>query len=306
MKIFLCEPLHPDALQLLKEHAQVISNPEKLCEIEGAINRNLQMDAAFLEKCPRLRAIAIHGTGTDGVDLLAAKKRGIQVMNVPGENAQSVAEMIAALTLTLSKKIHLADRALQKEETISCAPDFLQGIELHGKTLGLIGTGAIAKQSANIFKNGFGMRVLAWSPSFDNTRAAQWSVECADSLQDVLKQADIVNIGVSLSPQTVHLIDEKELALMNPHALLINTARGNIVNETALYNALNNKTIAGAACDVFAKEPPTRKNPLLSLPNFIATPHIAASTQEALRRVGMRTVQSLLDLLEERLVENIL
>ena len=138
LKIFLCEPIHPRALALLKTRAEVFSDPACLGRADAAISRNLRMDAAFLEQCPALKVIGIHGTGTDRVDLAAAAQRGVRVVYAPGENAQSVAELIVGLTLALARRVYLADRMLQTGEALAIADARLTGMELHGKTLGLV------------------------------------------------------------------------------------------------------------------------------------------------------------------------
>lgn len=145
LKIFLCEPIHPRALALLKTRAEVFSDPACLGRADAAISRNLRMDAAFLEQCPALKVIGIHGTGTDRVDLAAAAQRGVRVVYAPGENAQSVAELIVGLTLALARRVYLADRMLQTGEALAIADARLTGMELHGKTLGLVGVGSIAR-----------------------------------------------------------------------------------------------------------------------------------------------------------------
>lgn len=172
LKIFLCEPIHPRALALLKTRAEVFSDPACLGRADVAISRNLRMDAAFLEQCPALKVIGIHGTGTDRVDLAAAAQRGVRVVYAPGENAQSVAELIVGLTLALARRVYLADRMLQTDEALAIADARLTGMELHGKTLGLVGVGSIARRAAEMFRRAFGMSIVGYSPSLTEERAA--------------------------------------------------------------------------------------------------------------------------------------
>lgn len=305
MKVFLCENIHRDALALLKTRAEVVSDWARIGEVDAAINRNYQLDEQLLSQMKSLKAVAIHGTGTDGVDLKYCDEHGIKVFNVPHQNADSVAELIVSLSLALMRKIHLADRLVCSNAPIANAPPELMGSELSGKTLGLIGTGDIAMRAARMMRDGFRVKVMGWSRSLTPEKAQLLGIEyCADK-HEVLKNADVVNIGVSLNDETIDLIGEREFENMKSSAILINTARGAIVNADALYRALTSGKIAGAACDVFKVEPPTPDNPLVGLDNFIATPHIGANTDEALRRVGMKTVEGIFAVMDGKEAENI-
>ena len=298
MKIFLCESIHPDALTLLRSRAEIIDDWSRIDEVDGIVNRNLQLTAELLSRAQKLRAVAIHGTGTDGVDLDYCHSHNIAVFNVPYENADSVAELIVALTLMLLRKLQLADRLVCSGTDIPNAPPQLFGTELAGKTLGLVGAGDIALRAARIMRDGFRVQVIGYSPSLTDERATELGIGYRASVREVLEQADIVNIGVRLNASTRNLIGAAELAAMKPSATLINTARGGVVDEAALYEALTHGIIAAAACDVFCSEPPTTANPLVGLDNFIATPHLGANTEEALRRVGMAMAENLLQVLD--------
>lgn len=298
LKIFLCEPIHPRALALLKTRAEVFSDPACLGRADAAISRNLRMDAAFLEQCPALKVIGIHGTGTDRVDLAAAAQRGVRVVYAPGENAQSVAELIVGLTLALARRVYLADRMLQTGEALAIADARLTGMELHGKTLGLVGVGSIARRAAEMFRRAFGMSIVGYSPSLTEERAACLGIAHCTCVREVFARADVVSIGVPLTPQTRGLVGTAELAAAKPGALLVNTARGGVVDEDALYRALTQGPLGAAACDVLAHEPPAPGLPLLRLPNFLATPHLGAATDEALLRVGMCVVEQIFTVLD--------
>ena len=293
MKVFLCESIHAQALALLQTRAEILSDFGQIGDCEAIINRNLQLTPAVLAQAGRLKVVAIHGTGTDGVDLPYCRSRGITVFNVPYQNADSVAELIVALTQMLLRKLHLADRLVTSGAPIQNAPPELFGHELAGKTIGLVGTGDIARRAGRIFREGFRAKVIGYSPSLTPEKAAGWGIGYCACLSEVLERSDVVSIGVRLNDQTRGLIDAAALHRMKPTAVLINTARGGVVDEAALYQALSCGTIAGAACDVFLREPPTPDNPLVGLPNFIATPHLGANTDEALRRVGMTLVEEL-------------
>ena len=306
MKIFLREPIHPEALALLERRAAVFGDFSRLSEADALITRNLKVTEALLARAEKLKVIGIHGTGVDDVDLAAAARRGIAVMNAPHLNSDAVAELIVLLALALSRRLCLADRMLRAEYPLAAAPAALAGTELRGKTLGLIGTGDIARKAAAMLKAAFAVRVVAFSRSLTPERAAALGMAYCGSVGEVLAQADILNIGVPLTPETDGMIGAAQLALARPTAILINTARGRVVDEDALYDALAAGRLAGAACDVFSSEPPTlRGTPLLSLDNFIATPHIGANTDEALRRVGLATVRQVLDVLDGKPARNL-
>lgn len=295
-KVYLCEYIHPTAYEKLAAHAEILTEEAQLVQAEAAINRNLRMDKAWLDRCPNLKVIGVHGTGTDGVDLAEAKARGIRVVSAPGQNAASVAELIVALALNLNRRIPEFDRMIQSGATPPNGGGSMVGYELAGKVFGMIGCGNIARRAANILKNGFGMTCIGYSRSL--TEDNDLGIGYCASVAEVFRKADIISIGVPLNDSTRNLVTAEVLAQAKPGAILINTARGGIVNEDALYDALANGTIRAAACDVFTQEPPTSANRLVSLPNFLATPHIAANTDEALSRVSNTTVDQVLAVLE--------
>ena len=297
MKVFLCEFIHPEARRHLERKAEIISDWNKINEVDAIINRNLEITKDIMDKAPNLKVIAIHGTGIDGVDMDEAKKRGIHVFSTPHQNADSVAELIVGLTLSITRKISLAGKLIGNGKKIANAPAELKGIELREKTFGLIGVGDIAIRASKIMKYGFGMKVIGFSRSLTEEKAKELGIGYCSSIEEVLKNSDIVNIGVSLNNSTVNMINNEKIKLMKSTSYLINTSRGKVIDEKALYNALKNNEIAGAACDVFVNEPPTLDNPLLSLDNFIATPHIGANTDEALYRVGMAVVNGIFEII---------
>lgn len=313
-KVFLCEYIHPEAYAYLKAHAEVIHDWDRLSEAEALIDRNLKITDEIMETAKSLRLIGIHGTGVDDVDMAAAGRRGIQVFSVPHQNSRSVAEMNVALMLALGRKIVRADRILRGQAGQSAAESTgspesemtdrmaeLQGIELAGKTLGLIGVGDISRQTADICRKGFDMEVIGWSRSLTEEKARRMDMAYADSMAEVFQKADVIIVGVALTPETRHLIGREQFAQMNPKAMLINTTRGTVLDEQALYESLAKGEIGGAACDVFAEEPISAGHPLLALDNFVAAPHLGANTEEALRRVGMAVVQGVLNRLDGNL-----
>lgn len=300
-KVFLCEYIHPEAKAMLEAHVQIVEEPE---QADAAINRNLRMDRAWMQRCPNLKVIGVHGTGTDGVDLRAASELGIRVINAPGENADSVAELIVAFALMLSRHLPEFDREIHSGSVPVSGGGTLVGRELRGRVFGMIGCGNIARKAARILHDGFGMEAVGYSAHLTPERACAMEIGCCASVQEVLERADIISIGTPLTDSTRNLLDAEALSYAKPGAILINTARGGIVNEDALYDALVSGRIAAAACDVFTQEPPTMQNKLVSLPNFMATPHVGAATEEALLRVSTSTVRQVLAVLEGHAEDN--
>ena len=299
MNVYVCEPLHPAALELLNRRAVLVDDPALA---EGVVTRNFAVDRAFMDRCPHLRAVGVHGRGLDGVDVAEARRRGVRVVYTPHENARSVAEHIASLLLALARKIPRADRLARAGAARTADPD-LCGVELYGKTLGLAGAGEIGRAAGQILRAGFGMKLRVWSAHMTPERAEALGMEYCPGLEELFRTCDAVTVGLPLTEETRDLIDERVLNGAKPGLLLVNTSRGGVVDEEALYRALTDGTLGGAACDVFRKEPPGPENPLLGLDNFIATPHMAATTDEALRRTGLCVVRQLLDVLEGKPAE---
>jgi phosphoglycerate dehydrogenase-like enzyme len=248
-------------------------------------------DVPVLDALPDLEMISILGTGTDNVDLDAATERGIVVTNTPGVSAVSVAEATIGLLFAVTRRLPLMDRRLRAgvwQHEI--------GPELRGRTLGVVGLGAIGSEVATLGR-GLGLRVIAWSFRRDPERAARLGIELVE-LDDLLRQADVVSLHLRNSPQAAGLISARELALMKPTAYLINTARGAIVDQSALVDALRERRIAGAALDVFVPEPLPADSPFLTLDNVVVTPHVAAVTHEAQARLAQMPVDNIVAFLQ--------
>ena len=247
---------------------------------------------------PRLRIVGRAGVGVDNIDIEAATRRGIVVTNTPGGNAASVAEHALALMLSLARSIPQLSAAMHagRWEKAGSA-----GAELRGKTLGLVGLGRVGAEVARRAK-AMEMRVLAHDPYLRPELAAEWSVELT-SLDSVLSQSDFVSLHTALSPATEKIINAQTLAKMKRGARLVNTARGELIDEAALAEALGSGQLSGAALDVFAVEPP-KDSPLLKMNNVIATPHVAGSTAEAQEEVGLLIAQQVRDYLAEGTLRN--
>jgi len=232
------------------------------------IRASTRFTADVLAESPRLRLISIWGTGTDHVDLGAAKARGIAVANTPAVSAVAVAEHAVSLMFAVARQTVTVDAAVRRGEWPRAMVQ-----QLHGKTLGVIGTGAIGREVARLGA-GIGMHVIAWS--FNQRGDHTWV-----TLEDLFRRADVVSVHVRQSPETIGMIRAEHFAMMKPGAIFINTARGRIVVEHDLVEALRNARIAGAGLDVFETEPLPADSPLRLLPNVVLTPHAAGITREA-------------------------
>ena len=247
--------------------------------VDGFIAGLDAIDAAALTAADSLRVIARYGVGVDNVDLAAAAARAIIVTNTPGANARSVAELAVTLILLLARPVVRA-----AAETRGGGWPRLPGLSLAGKTVGLVGFGAIGRQTARLLAP-FDCRLLAYDPLLDEATAATLGVRPA-SLDDLLAISDFVSLHAPVLPETRGLVDGAFLARMKPGACLINTARGELVDEAALLAALTEGRLRGAALDAFNHEPPESGNPLLALPTVIATPHMGAHTDGATTTMG--------------------
>ncbi len=265
-----------------------------LREAEACIVRSQpRLTAEVLTPAGRLRAIVRAGVGVDTIDVAAATRQGIVVMNTPGGNTVAAAEHTIALLLALARRIPEADARLKAGQWERKA---LIGTQLAGKTLGIIGLGRIGREVARRAK-GLDMRVVVLDPFVTATRVAELGYEAAASLEELLPQVDFLTLHVPLSAETRGLIGEEELSLMKPTARIINVARGGVVDEQALAAALAAGTIAGAGIDVFSVEPVPPDHPLLRAPNVVLTPHLGASTVEAQETVAAEAAQLVIDYL---------
>lgn len=296
MKIYVFDPIHDLALQEASKIGQVIKwDDEKIndfSEAEAVIVRTTVMNKEKIDAMPNLKIIAKHGIGTDNINLDYAKEKGILVTNTPTANLTSVAELAVALALSCARKIPKSNNMIREGLDV-LAPKSLTGIEISGKVVGLIGTGKIGQKIGNIFKKGFNMEIYAYDPYISTEMANKLGVKKFDNLIEMLMEVDIVSISVPLTPDTIDLVSTNELNKMKKTAILINTSRGKVVNEKALYCALKENKTMYAAMDVFETEPAKSDNPLFSLDNFIGTPHIGAATEEALINMGLTAVEEI-------------
>jgi len=292
-EILLYEDMHEAGKAILREKAEILfansleeaSLMKEVKEVDGIIIRaNGKVTRKMMESAPKLKVIGRHGVGVENIDLEAATEKGIWVVNTPDANDISVAEHFFGLALILSKMLKKADIAL-REGRFEARYQYI-GRELHGKTLGILGFGRIGRAVGRIGYKGFDMRVLY----YDAVRYEEMEREIKAekvSLEELLTRSDYISINLPMLPATKGLLKEKELGLMKSSAYIINLARGPIWDEKVLYTALKEGKIAGAASDVYEVEPAAKAHPLFELENFVGTPHMAAHTEEALRRMSL-------------------
>lgn len=305
MKVYLGNQFHPDAVEWLKSVATVTDNFDNIEELDGIIIRGGSVTRAMFEKAKNLKAVGRHGVGYDTIDIEAAKEHNVKVLNVPYGNANSVAEMIVARFMEMSRNLYKANAMLRKGEVEKIAPPELEGTELRGKTLGLIGMGNIAQRVANIMKNAFDVDVLGYDPFVDEAEAQKRGIKKIGSIEELLEVSDLVNLSVALTPATMHMISGKVFDHFKPGAIFVNTARGGIVDEEDLYQALVSKKLRAAAFDVFEHEPLSAESKLLKLDNFSATPHIGGTTEEAVRRTSMGICKNVVKVIKGEVAEGI-
>ena len=240
----------------------------------------------------RLRIIARAGIGVDRIDLDAATRRGILVVNSPDGPTESTAEHTIALLLNLCKRVMMGDRILRSGQPFPALPDLIPGFEVYGATLGLIGLGRIGSRVATIAQ-ALGMKVATFDPFIAPERARTLGVEIVPSLEELLPRAHVVSLHCPSTPENRHIINAETLNLMRGGSYLINAARGALVDEAALLEALRSGHLAGAAVDVFDPEPPMTNHPLFTLPNTICTPHIASYTTASVLRMEVMACEQI-------------
>jgi D-3-phosphoglycerate dehydrogenase len=309
MKIIVSDDLPESALELLRAETgwQIDARSGRppaelakdLADADGLLVRSAtKVTADLLKSAPRLRIIGRAGTGVDNIDVPVASGRGIVVVNAPGANSISVAEHACALMLALARMVPAADQAMKISKWEK--KRFL-GTELRGKTLGILGLGRIGQEVAHRARS-FGMRIVAHDPFISKEIADSISVDLL-TLDEVCSVADYLTLHLPSTPETKHLFNDDRFARVKRGLRIINTARGELIDEAALKRAIESGVVAGAGLDVFEKEPPADWA-LAQLPQVVATPHIAASTEEAQEQVGLETAAAVRDFLRDGIVRN--
>src|SRR5712692_884851 len=252
------------------------------------VRSETKVTGEVLNAAKKMRVVGRAGVGVDNVDVETATRRGVLVLNAPGGNTVSTAEHAFSLLLCVARKIPQADASLRARKW--SRKDF-EGVELYNKTLGVIGMGRIGSELSRR-AIAFGMRVIAYDPYLSATRARSLQVELVDELDDLLTSADFISLHTPLTAETRHILDEARLQKTKRGVRIINCARGGLIDETALANALQDRHVAAAALDVFEIEPLPDDSPLRLAPNLVLTPHLGAATAEAQESVGIDIAQS--------------
>lgn len=292
MKVLISDKMAEEAIQVLKDAGHNITYEEY--DAETLLKEIPKYDALMVRSRTKatkevveagakgnLKVIGRAGIGVDNIDIETAAKKGIKVVNSPTGSTKSVAELTIGQMLAIARFLHKADSSMKKGEWIKKQ---LKGTELHGKTLGLIGSGYISQHVAKI-ADCMGMNVLVYSPNCTDEKAKKMGATRKE-LTDLLKESDFVSLHIPHNKNSHYIINKETINLMKPGTYLINSARGGVVEEEALYTALKEGKIAGAAVDVFETEPPAKENKLFCLDNVIASPHIGANTKEAQIKAG--------------------
>lgn len=300
MKVYLTESIDSEAQKLLAKHVELdvgdceVSVDEvlqRVADVDVIFSKTdpILIDPMLIDAAPKLQLIARHGSGYSNVSMDYATEKGIFVTNTPGVNAVTMAEYTIGLMLAAARRIVPAANACREG-----SPDRLSylGIELHGKKFGLVGVGQIGRQVVGR-AHALGMKVLAHHPRPSAKNLADLPLELVE-LDYLLSTCDVISLHMPLTEKTRNLIGERELGLMKETAILLNLSRGGVVDETALYQALENHTIFSAATDVLLNEPVRSTEPLLKLENCLVMPHIAAVTNEAQNAVAMTAVEEIL------------
>ena len=310
MKILIADRLEKDGLLLLQKEKGIKVDvktglkPEELKKIIGEYEAVIVRSATRLtqdlvEAAKNLKVIGRAGVGVDNVDLEAATRRGIIVMNTPEGNTIATAEHTMTMMLAMARKVPQAYVSLKagkwKRE------EFL-GTELQGKTLGVIGLGRIGRELARCASQGFGMKILGFDPFISEESVKALGISFCD-VKRIFKEADFITVHTPLTDETRHMIDQKALAMMKTGVRIVNCARGGIIDEKALLEAIDSGKVAGVALDVFEKEPPGN-HPLLKRPEVVATPHLGAATREAQENVSVAVARQVIDALFGRAIRN--
>lgn len=310
-KVLVADPISEKGIEELRAAPElevvvrIGIKPDELLEcaheFEGIVVRSqTKITAAVFEKAVKLKAVGRAGVGVDNIDVAAANKHGVIVMNTPAGNTISTAEHSFALLMSMARSIPQAHASITSGKW---ERKIFEGVELNGKTLAILGMGRIGTEVARRAM-AFGMRVLAYDPYLSPSRAHVLRVELMPTVEDAIRDADFISVHMPLTKETQYLLNRERLALCKRGVRLVNCARGGLIEEAALVEALASGHVAGAAMDVFETEPPPKDHPLFSMPNVVLTPHLGASTTEAQENVGIEIARAIRDALVDGIVSN--
>src|ERR1043166_1058623 len=312
MNVLICDPISPKGIEDFKKQPgmKVTVLDKRLAEAEliplvgeteaMVVRSETKVTRNVIEAAKKLRVVGRAGVGVDNVDVEAATQRGIVVMNTPSGNTISTAELTFSMLMALARKIPQAHCSMKGGEWDRKS---FQGVELYGKTLGILGMGRIGSEVARR-AIAFGMQVLAYDPYLSLSRAKTLQVELVEHLENIYGRADFITVHMPLSDETKGMLNAEAFAKMKKGVRVLNCARGGIIDEPALYQAIKSGQVAGAALDVYEKEPLPKEFPLRDLPQVIMTPHLGASTLEAQENVGIEVAEAITDYLLHGAVRN--
>lgn len=313
-RVFVTRRLPGRALQRLAEETNVevwpgdLPPPREEFALKAQQSEGLltlltdRVDADLLDAAPKLLTVSNMATGYDNIDVPAATERGVLVTRTPGVLSETTADFAFALMLAAARRAVEGDRYVREGQWITWGPETLLGQDVYGATLGIVGLGGIGREVAKRAR-GFGMRVLYAGPHRKEEAEREFGVEYR-TLEDLLSESDFVSLHAPLTSETKHMINERTLQLMKPTAVLINTSRGPLVDQTALYEALRDGVIFAAALDVTDPEPISPDDPLLTLSNVIITPHMASASVATRSRMALLAAENLLRALRGEIPEN--
>ncbi|MEI7496430.1 MAG: hydroxyacid dehydrogenase [Betaproteobacteria bacterium] len=302
-RVIVADPMHEDGLALLKEKFHVeVFQPSQKAECREAIKyadavivRTFVIDSDLLGRALSLKAIVKHGAGVDNINIPEATARGITVANSGDANAESVAEATVSLMFAALRRTNQMHRAMVEGNYDIRWNLLLEGIS--GKTLGIVGLGNIGRRVARMCRDGFGMSIIALDPFLTKEDMKVERVIKVESLDELLQKSDIVSLNSGMKHGDKALIGAHELSLMRKHAVIVNTARGGMIDELALAQSLSQGQIYGAGLDVLSQEPPDANHPLLKLDNVVLAPHIGGATSSARRLMATRSAEAVINIL---------
>ena len=298
-KVLLTEPIYEEGVEILEEEAEVVRATahdegtirEEIGDCAGVIIRKAHITEEIIDSAPKLKVIAKHGVGVDNIALDAAEREGITVVNAPKSNIHSVAEHTLGLTLAVAKNLINTDREVRERQFET--RDEQIGTEIRGKMVGIIGLGTIGQLLVRLLQP-FGVEVLAFDAYQEET---ELEVELVDNIEEIYLKADIISLHVPLKEETEGMVGAEEFNMMKDSAIFINAARGGLVREGDLVAALKSGEIKGAGLDVYKEEPPSADNPLFELENVVLSPHNAALTEAAMRKMATGSARGVVDVL---------
>ena len=305
-KVLITEPVNEKGLDYLREQGMELvmgTGPSEetllreCADCDGALTRNGKFSKRVFEGCPKLKVVSMHGVGVDGIDVDAATAMGIQICNAAESNQKSVAEYAIGLLLMLAKRSVTYNNGTKRGKMSDVRT--IYGNDVSGKTLGIIGMGKIGSQVAKIASHGLGMYVIGYNRHISKKQETDFGCLSPD-MDEVISSADYLSLHLPANKGTERILDARRLSLMKPTACLINTGRGEVIDEQALIDCLKEGRIRGAALDVFEGNLPKADNPLLFMDNVITTPHTAAFTTEALERMSYQAALGIVEVLEHR------